>query len=382
MTRTLNIKDAINEALHQEMAADERVVIFGEDIAGGAGRDEEHPDAADAWGGPFGVTKGSATQVRPRTRHRHGHRRDGLHRRVRRGSLRRACVRWQRSCTSTSSAHPSTSCSTRPRRCATSTAASARSRWSSVPWPVLASEPVPSTARRSTRCTRTCPASRSWRRRRAYDAKGLLIEAIRDPDPVIFIEHKRLYMVEGRCPRSRTPSPSVWPRSFARVAMSPSWASRRWSTPRSKQPTGWPRRASVGRSHRPAHDVAARSRHHHRLGPQDWAPGRRGRIEPALLARHRHRRPRGLRGLRRAARADRHRDRTAHAGALQPAAGGRLHPIGRAGGGRGSSVARESLRRRPRASSWVSTSVPRGCPDEGRQPRRRSPRSRPASSCR
>ena len=58
MTRELNIKDAINEALHQEMAADDRVVIFGEDIAGGAGRDEEHPDAADAWGGPFGVTKG------------------------------------------------------------------------------------------------------------------------------------------------------------------------------------------------------------------------------------------------------------------------------------------------------------------------------------
>ena len=40
------------------MAADDRVVLFGEDIAGGAGRDEDYPEAADAWGGPFGVTQG------------------------------------------------------------------------------------------------------------------------------------------------------------------------------------------------------------------------------------------------------------------------------------------------------------------------------------
>ena len=49
-----SFRQAINEALRQEMRRDPRVVLMGEDIAGGAGA----PGEQDAWGGPLGVTKG------------------------------------------------------------------------------------------------------------------------------------------------------------------------------------------------------------------------------------------------------------------------------------------------------------------------------------
>lgn len=54
MARTINYREAISEALLQEMRRDERVVVMGEDNAGGAGA----PGADDAWGGVMGVTKG------------------------------------------------------------------------------------------------------------------------------------------------------------------------------------------------------------------------------------------------------------------------------------------------------------------------------------
>ncbi len=47
-------RQAINEALRQEMERDPRVILMGEDVAGGLGA----PGEQDAWGGPLGVTKG------------------------------------------------------------------------------------------------------------------------------------------------------------------------------------------------------------------------------------------------------------------------------------------------------------------------------------
>jgi len=54
MARKLNYKDAINEALSQEMARDEKVIVMGLDVAGGRGTQ----GVMDAWGGVLGVTKG------------------------------------------------------------------------------------------------------------------------------------------------------------------------------------------------------------------------------------------------------------------------------------------------------------------------------------
>lgn len=48
-----SFRAALNEALHQEMAADPNVVVIGEDVTGGVGGD----GIQDAWGGAFGVTK-------------------------------------------------------------------------------------------------------------------------------------------------------------------------------------------------------------------------------------------------------------------------------------------------------------------------------------
>lgn len=54
MARIISMKDAVNEALDQEMTRDPTVIMMGEDIVGGTGAAGEE----DAWGGVLGVSKG------------------------------------------------------------------------------------------------------------------------------------------------------------------------------------------------------------------------------------------------------------------------------------------------------------------------------------
>lgn len=49
-----SFRQALNEALHHEMRRDPNVIVLGEDVAGGSGASGQK----DAWGGAFGVTKG------------------------------------------------------------------------------------------------------------------------------------------------------------------------------------------------------------------------------------------------------------------------------------------------------------------------------------
>lgn len=53
-----SFRQAINEAIALEMRRDPTVILMGEDVAGGAGA----PGEQDAWGGVLGVTKGLVTE--------------------------------------------------------------------------------------------------------------------------------------------------------------------------------------------------------------------------------------------------------------------------------------------------------------------------------
>jgi len=63
MGRTIPMLQAINEAMHIAMASDPRVILLGEDVAGGGGRKEQGIE--EAWGGVMGATKGLLKRFGP-----------------------------------------------------------------------------------------------------------------------------------------------------------------------------------------------------------------------------------------------------------------------------------------------------------------------------
>ncbi|MFD6210189.1 alpha-ketoacid dehydrogenase subunit beta [Peribacillus sp. NPDC060253] len=56
MSRKISMSQAINEAMALAMRKDENVILMGEDVAGGA--EVDHLQDDEAWGGVLGVTKG------------------------------------------------------------------------------------------------------------------------------------------------------------------------------------------------------------------------------------------------------------------------------------------------------------------------------------
>ena len=60
--RTITFREAINEAMRLEMRRDPTVILFGEDVAGGATLSHMEGENKEAWGGVLGVSAGLAPE--------------------------------------------------------------------------------------------------------------------------------------------------------------------------------------------------------------------------------------------------------------------------------------------------------------------------------
>lgn len=194
MARKISYKQAINEALDQEMARDPRVIVMGEDIVGGTGS----PGEEDAWGGVLGVTKGLYAK--------HGDR-------LMDTPLSESAY--------VGAAIGAAACGMRPVAelmfidfmgvCLDqiyNQAAKFRYMFGGkAQTPVVIRTMVGAGFRAAAQHSQMLtpvfthiPGLKVVLPATPYDAKGLLIQAIRDNDPVIFCEHKNLYGLEGEVP--------------------------------------------------------------------------------------------------------------------------------------------------------------------------------------
>lgn len=194
MARMLSMKDALNEALDQEMSRDPTVIMMGEDIAGGTGTQGEQ----DAWGGVMGVSKGLIGKYpnqiidTPLSESAYVGAAIGAATAGLRPVAELMFVDFLGVCFDQIfnqaakfrymfGGKAETPVVIRAL-CGAGTRAAAQH--SQMLTPMLASVPGIKVI---------CPSN-------AYDAKGLLIQSIRDNDPVIFLEHKNLFATESDVP--------------------------------------------------------------------------------------------------------------------------------------------------------------------------------------
>ena len=194
MSRKLTFQLAINEALDQELSRDESVVVLGEDVAGGQGADGE----MDAWGGVLGVTKGLYGKYGDRI----------IDTPISESAFVGAAIG-----AATSGLRPVVELMFNDFMGVCfdqifNQAAKFRYMFGGkAETPVVIRTMIGAGMRGAAQHSQSLysvfthiPGLKCVVPSSPYDAKGLLIEAIRDNDPVIFFEHKNLYQVEGDVP--------------------------------------------------------------------------------------------------------------------------------------------------------------------------------------
>jgi acetoin:2,6-dichlorophenolindophenol oxidoreductase subunit beta len=195
MARMISIKQAINEALDLEMRRDPTVIVMGEDVVGGAGS----PGERDAWGGVLGVTKGLYAKYGDRL----------LDTPLSESAYIGAAI-------------GAACCGLRPvaelmfldfmgvcfDQIFNQAAKFKYMFGGKAQTPVVIRAMIGAGFRAAAQHSQmlapifthipglkvVCPSN-------AYDAKGLLIQSIRDNDPVMFLEHKALYGLEADVPQ-------------------------------------------------------------------------------------------------------------------------------------------------------------------------------------
>jgi pyruvate dehydrogenase E1 component beta subunit len=183
----MTYSEAINEALDIEMGHDEAVVLFGEDVAGGAGS----PGEDDAWGGSFAVTGGLFAKYPGRVLD------TPISEAAIVGAAAGAAVSGLKPVGEVMFSDFMTICSDQ----LVNQAAKFRYMFGGkVNTPMVIRTTYGAGQQTAAQHSQTnysmfvgVPGLKVATPATPHDVKGLLIEAIQDPDPVVFFEHKLLY---------------------------------------------------------------------------------------------------------------------------------------------------------------------------------------------